>query len=168
MMKWYADLFQFREGSMKRTSLNRVKWFAILSLPAIPVGILVSYDIIPKVVATPILLISFISVLCFAFTPLANRFYGRDKYLDEWEIRLKHESMAFAFQTLLYIGFTLVLGAMLFGKYLDVDLSINSLYEATTGLFVFLLLGMYIQIFYALWKIRPIDEFEDEDLVGEY
>ena len=41
-------------------------------------------------------------LLAWSLTKFMNRFWSRDQYLDEWELKRKHESMAFAFQVMMY------------------------------------------------------------------
>ena len=157
MLKSLARVFEFKENSISKAALRRLLVLMVLSLPTFPLTILYKFGYFSNPVIETIVLIAvaigLISTFAFMSTRFVNRFYFPDKYLDEWEIRVKHKSMAFTFMVMFWIVPLLILAVMLIGGF----------NREVSGIVVFFwgmgfLLGLcYVQIFHALWQVRPID-----------
>ena len=107
-----------------------------------------------------IFLITSVALIGFASSRFANRFYFPDKYLDEWEIRIKHKSIVFAVQMLMSSTvFLSVIVALLVAWF---DVSFPSFTILQIGAVALCLIGafLYLQAFKALSLIEPIDEDE--------
>ena len=158
MLKSIARVFEFQDNSVSKSTLRRILILMLISLPTWPLMILDFYDMLPYnwlgAVSAIFIIVGAISMIFFVCTRFVNRFYFPDKYLDEWEIRIKHKSMTFAFMCLVW-GVAPIVFVM--GVMQDFELSLNA--DAFSLWFVgFLLLLLYIQTFHALWQVRPIDE----------
>ena len=156
MLRSIARVFEFKESSISKSTLRRILIFMLISLPAWPLVTLDYYEMLPVnwlgSVSAIVILVGVISMVMFVSTRFVNRFYFPDKYLDEWEIRIKHKSMTFAFMSIIWFVAPIVIVMALIP-----DLSLSG--EEVSLWFVgFLLLLLYIQTFHALWQVRPIDE----------
>ena len=158
MLKTFARAVEFNEKSISKKKLRYILILLIASLPTLPLGMLHFFGLLPDNMLGTLGYIGFIAgalaFLGFVFTRFANRFYLPDKYLDEWEIQVKHKSMAFAVMAMFW-GFPLIL--------LIVMGMGNHVFEMETAGLVVLSCAMlvvlaYIQTFHALWQVRPIDE----------
>ena len=91
-----------------------------------------------------------------------NRFWARDKYLDEWEVARKHQAMALGYQiTTSMFG---VLGAIFIIVSLFSDASITLNFEALSGLvFMGLVFMVYIPHIFLLWTVKPAGMAADID-----
>ena len=158
MLKSIARVFEFKESSISKATLRRITIALLLTIPAYPLAIMRMYDLFPNPIAEGIavlfMTVGLISLVYCMSTRFVNRFYFPDKYLDEWEIRIKHKSMAFSFMIMFWVVPFVVLALMAF---------INFEFDVSGELIVFcgmaiLLALFYIQIFHALWQVRPIDQ----------
>lgn len=160
MLNAVAKIFEFNEASVSPKKLRQIFVLMILSLPVWPLLMAGHYGYLPKngvgVLASVVTVIGAISMLCFVCTRFVNRFYFPDKYLDEWELTIKHKSMSFSFMVLVWIVAPVVLLLMAFN---DFDLTISG---EQLGLWIIglLLVMLYLQTFHALWQVKPIDEDE--------
>ena len=171
MLKWYAELFKFSGKELTPKALIRVKALMLLSLPAYPATTAKlgqfggNLDLLLNI-------ISVVSVLCFlafACTKFVNRFWSRDKYLDEWERARKHEAMAFAFQVVMYtLSLVLLLGVI------NIRLALISITFPTLGLYgmgviaggVFWF-GLYVMHGYMLFTTEPMIEDKSDNSLYE-
>jgi len=100
MLKLLARGFEFKETSVSQKTLRRILILMVLSLPTWPIMMLDAYGILLHDVighaALLLMIIGAISMFCFVCTRFVNRFYFPNKYLDEWEVKVKNDSMAFA------------------------------------------------------------------------
>jgi len=160
MLKTFARATEFNENSISKKKLRQILIFLILSLPTLPLGFLHFFGLLPENMIGTLGYIGFIagaiSFLGFLLTRFVNRFYFPDKYLDEWEIRIKHKSMAFAFMTMVWVVPLLLIIVLGMG---------NQVFELSTAALVMLscamlVILMYLQIFHALWQVRPINDDE--------
>lgn len=158
MLKTFARAVEFNEKSISKKKLRQILLLLIFSLPTLPLGLLHYHGALPDNLLGTLGYIGFLagalSALGFFFTRFANRFYFPDKYLDEWEVRIKHKSMTFAFMVFVWVFplLLLVVYGMLDGVF---DMTNKSLIVWGCAILTFL---MYIQTFHALWQVRPIDE----------
>lgn len=167
MFKWYGDITKMSEKDMSRASLMRMRLYVIMSLPAMPLVGLWKLGLIPsgtgKLICGLVLFVSVIALLILMISRFAYRLWVPDKYLDEWEVRIKHQSMASGFQVVMY---TVAIIAGVFigsGGFDDAVLSNMTQFGAIYGLFAVLALGQYAQYFAQLALMRPIDEDEFDD-----
>jgi len=110
-------------------------------------------------------MVSSIALFVLCTNKLVNRVWVKDNYLDEWEIRMKHKSMAFAFQVVLYaISILLFAGAVLYFSSFVVLPRFSPEVLAYT-LFSLLMLGLYAQIYSQFSIVQPIekDELDSKD-----
>lgn len=156
MLKALAKSFEFDESSISKQKLRRILILMILSLPMWPLFMMDYYSLLPDnglgTAALIVMIVGALSMLGFISTRFVNRFYFGDKYLDEWEIRIKHKSMAFTFMVMLWIIFPLIFIVINSLNYIP-----NSAEELGLWFLGFWLTTLYIQTFHALWQVRPID-----------
>ena len=158
MLKAIAKAFEFNESSISKKKLRFILVLMVVSLPTWPLIIMDYYNIFLDNwlgnAAAIMMLVGLISMICFICTRFVNRFYFPDKYLDEWEVRIKHKSMTFAFMCVVWSFGPIVFVLALIG---DFSLNVTG-EELVLWSFGFLLVLLYIQTFHALWQVRPIDE----------
>jgi len=169
MMKWYAETFKISSRELTASALKRIKLLTILSLPAMPLAMTDIFAEIPEHLTMPFLVIlipSLIAFFCLCLTKFVNRFFARDKYLDEWETAKKHEAMAFAFQVMAYsFSVVLVFGVLgdAFSVFQNMKTPSFDIYEVgvvAAGLMIF---GFYTMHFFLLATVKPIDESDKDD-----
>ena len=158
MLKSIARVFEFKESSISKSTLRRIFIALLLTIPAFPLGIMRMHDLFPNPIIDGIAVV-FMTVglisLCYCMsTRFINRFYFPDKYLDEWEIGVKHKSMAFSFMIMFWVVPFVVLALM---ASVNFELDISGEIIVFCGMAILLAL-CYIQIFHALWQVRPFDE----------
>ena len=167
MLKWYAETFKLTEKQMTAKALRRLWILTGIGLLILPVLLILEFGglmgpaFIAARVAHFIILIPF---LCLVFSKFFNRFWSRDKYLDEWEKERKHEAMAFAFQVLMY-----VLGAVILFSGLSPvlnygqDILIPEFDLYTLGLIVMgvMTVGLFTMHIYLLITTKPIDSLDE-------
>ena len=169
MLKLYANLTSLNEHDISERSLTRLRVIALLSLPFTPLFALLLADI-PlnmglSVGGIIILLISGAALFLLCMNKLVNRVWVRDQYLDEWDLKIKHGSMAFAFQVVLYaICIILTMGFVLYTIF---DFSFPKITVPMSGyvLYSLMMLGLYAQIYTQLEMVQPIEE-DDLDANG--
>lgn len=164
MLKFYADFYRLREKTITRAALRRTIIFGVLSLPFFPLSMMDMTgrlpDFVPSIVFNLAFLVTGLFTFVFMFSRFVNRFYARDKYLDEWERRIKHESMAFAFQTMLYLVFALVgIGITLSAQGIVSD-DVFDLKDFVMLVFILAIVGLYVQSFHALTLVKPMEADE--------
>ena len=170
MLKLYADITELNERDVTAKALKHLRISALLSLPLVPLMVVMSSDISMNYISQSLVLLAFfvslIALVATCLSKLVNRVWVRDQYLDEWEIGLKHRSMAFAFQVVLYaLTMLLLLGGALY--YFDM-LSLLTTKPEMIGctLLSILALGLYAQIFVQLAMIEPIEADELDKTSG--
>ncbi|MEP4052019.1 MAG: hypothetical protein ABJN22_07230 [Litorimonas sp.] len=160
MLQAIAKVFEFSEASVSPKKLRQITLLMILALPTWPLLMANHYGYLPENVwgklAFAAIVIGAISMVCFVCTRFVNRFYFPDKYLDEWEITIKHKSMSFSFMVLVWIVSPAVLILMAFNDF-RVSLTGEELGLWIVGI---LLIMLNLQTFHALWQVKPIDEDE--------
>ena len=167
MLKWYAESFKLTEKQMTTKALRRIWVLTGISLLMIPAIFILDFDYLmgtPRLAAHLAYYISFICLVLLVFSKFVNRFWSRDKYLDEWEKERKHQAMAFAFQVLMYILSAIVM----FCTFLPIfnfgqddimpKLSFSALSIGGIGIMVSGLLIMHV---YLLVTTKPIDSFDE-------
>ena len=164
MLKWYAELYKFSGKELTLKALRRVKILMILSLPAYPLAATSKLGQFSDNVNLLLNITFVLSAICFmgfAITKFVNRFWSRDKYLDEWERARKHESMAFTFQLMMYMFALFMLLGILIDK-LNLDatfvfpaLTVYNIVVILGGIIAF---GYYVMNAYLLFTIKPIIE----------
>jgi len=173
MLKWYAETFKLSGRQLTSAALGRIKWLTILSLPAMPLAITRVFVEIPNQFELPIhvfFLLSLAAFVCLCCTKFVNRFWARDRYLDEWERARKHQAMAFAFQVMVY-SFSIILAFGVLSETFSVfqNVAIRNLdaYEIGVVAAGVLAFGFYVMHFYLLLTVKPIDEGEKDDALLE-
>jgi hypothetical protein len=159
MLKSIARVFEFKESSISKSTLRRITIALLLTIPAFPLGVMRIYDLFSNPIvdgmAKGLMIVGLICLIYCMSTRFVNRFYFPDKYLDEWEIGIKHKSMAFSFMIMFWVVPFVIVAALI--------ASSGAVWEVS-GIVVFhigmaILLGLcYIQIFHALWQVRPFDQ----------
>ena len=171
MLKWYAETFKLSGRELTASAIKRIKLLTVLSLPALPLTMTSIFLDIPDHLTMPfwvILIPSFIAFVCLGCTKFVNRFFARDKYLDEWETAKKHQAMAFAFQVMAYcFSAVLVIGVLgdAFSIFQNVKTRSFDVYEigvVAAGLMMF---GFYVMHFFLLAIVKPIDESDKDDVL---
>jgi hypothetical protein len=161
MLKAIARMFEFKEASISRGKLRLILFSMVLSLPTWPIVMADYYDLLPDngigTFATAAMFAGALSMLFFVGTRFVNRFYFPDKYLDEWEVRIKHKSMTFAFMVIVWGSAPVAVIIAMAKKNYVLSLSGEGVAIWLVGL---LLVLLYVQTFHALWQVRPIDEDE--------
>ena len=164
MLKWYAELYKFSGKELTLKALRRVKILMILSLPAYPLAATSKLGQFSDNVNLLLNITFVLSAICLmgcAITKFVNRFWSRDKYLDEWERARKHESMAFTFQLMMYmIALFMLLGILIDKLNLDATfvfpaLTVYNIVVILGGIIAF---GYYVMNAYLLFTIKPIIE----------
>jgi hypothetical protein len=170
MLKALAKQVELEETSISRKTLRRLTFALLISLPVWPLLILDHAGLLEgqggwfetsagSIVKLVIVLVSLLALLIIATSRLVNRLYFPDRYLDEWEIKIKHKSMTFAFQVLMWL-FVPILAILTLMGLPDAQVSGEVLMSA---LFAVLMLTVYLQTGHAVWQVQPI---EDADLDG--
>ena len=158
MLRILARAFEFKQTSISKNKLRWILIMMVLSLPVWPLMMLDFYDVLPSgwvsQAAFVMIIAGLISMGGFVCTRFVNRFYFTDKYLDEWEVRIKHKSMTFAFMAMMWVVAPMSL--ILIGTQ-DYSFNLSGL-ELSLWLLGFVLILLYLQTFHALWQVRPIDE----------
>lgn len=173
MLKWYAETFKLSGRELTATAIKRIKLLTLLSLPALPLIITDVFLEIPDHLNMPfffILVPSFMAFVCLCFTKFVNRFFARDKYLDEWETAKKHQAMAFAFQVMLYcFSAVLVIGVLgdVFSIFQNVITRSFDLYEIGVVASGMMMFGFYVMHFFLLTNVKPIDESDNDSALLE-
>ena len=171
MLKWYADMFRFNSKTISHAGLRRVRVMYVLSLPFVPLVLLVgAYEsglaTLPDSGAAglatwtalmALLFVSMIAVVAMCLTKFVNRFWARDRYLDEWELGHKHASMAFGFQFAFYAAAVMFLASFALTEWIGWTGPTLTLTNALTLTLGVMLVGFYAQIWYLLQNIRPVD-----------
>ncbi|WP_371395468.1 hypothetical protein [Fretibacter rubidus] len=164
MLKWYAETFKLTEKQMTTRALRDIKILTVLSFLAVPIFLAMRTDVIPVALTIPAVLALIFTMGCFfclCFTKFVNRFWARDKYLDEWERGRKHQSMAFAFQVLLYGFGTILVGFIIgdmFGMVRDIEMPVMGFDDFILILASIFIGGLMIMHLYLLATTKPIDE----------
>lgn len=176
MFKLYSDLFRFKESTLSRSSLRRLWVLLVLSLPFVPLLLLLRLNLATELpaleaihsavdgpVGYSIFAVSFVAWVVLLSTRVMNRFWARDRYLDEWEVQTKRASMTFAFQVMAYLWAALFLVVLIMQNFSPVDgIGVSLLTTSVTALF----LSIYAQIFFLLTKLRGIDETNGDESHG--
>ena len=164
MLKWYAELFKFSGKELTPKALRRTKMLMLLSLPAYPLlatAKIGQFNDNVDFFLNIVLVISGVCLLAWSVTKFMNRFWSRDQYLDEWELKRKHESMAFVFQVMMYsFGAILLLITVLHRFEFAKQISLPTLDVYSLGIIFagFLSFGYYVMQAYLLFTIKPMVE----------
>ena len=167
MLKWYAETFKLTEKQMTGMALRRI-WvltaISLLLVPAILIREIYDPQEASSVLVNTMFYIGLVGFFCLAFTKFMNRFWSRDKYLDEWEKERKHEAMAFAFQIMQYIvmAILLIIGfSPIFGY--GQDILFGEFGHRTLGFIVmgFGAIGIFAMHLYLLVTTKPINSLDE-------
>ncbi|MEP6341688.1 MAG: hypothetical protein ABJ275_00065 [Maricaulaceae bacterium] len=165
MLKFYADTFKLSEAELSEEKLRRLKLYTLLGLPAFPLIALVYFKDFSLSLTFIIGLIGLISlgfVMVTMTSRFINRFWARDKYLDEWEVARKHHAMAIGHQVTDYMF--MALGAIFFiaSIFIKKTITINLEILAGTafGVVVFMI---YVPHIFLLWTVKPSGTFDNID-----
>lgn len=170
MFKFLADITKLTEKNMSLSSLRRLRIFVFLSMPLFPLQALISLELLPNFIPGWIvgllIIASIVGLMFMACSRLVNRFWVRDKYLDEWELRIKHRSMAFGFQVITWVVALFIILSIGFDETFETffsEISVKGLFYGLGGVF---LLGAYSQLLAQLAMIQPMeeDEFNSADV----
>jgi len=171
MLKWFAEIFKLTEKQMTKKALNRLKLLTLLSLPAVPLIVLDVFGAFngsSTISKLSIFAIPYAAFVSISFSKFVNRFWARDKYLDEWEVSRKHEAMAFGFQCLSCI----LIASSLFFIFFDlkdtkagIDIGVLTHVQFGTLLLATFIAFLYMVHAYLLFTVKPIDDIHDETMV---
>lgn len=174
MLKWYADSTELDESLITPSALRRIRILLICSLPFFPLLALGELGSLPKgaFLLTAYYLVaigSMIATVVLLLTRIINRVWVADKYLDEWEQRVKHKSMSVAFMVLCYTLSALFVVGLLYHEFSGVDfpnVDLRVLMFAMGGSMIF---GLYVQMIQQLSMIQPMekDEFGEPHASGK-
>jgi len=168
MLKWYAETFKLTEKQMTKKALSRLKLLTLISLPATPLFFLYSLDKIPtdgEPFYIVLGIVSVIALLTLSFCKFTNRFWARDKYLDEWEVARKHQAMAFTLQLFTYVVAALMLFFLFTSGWKSlnvVELETISHLQIGLSLFALMMFFLYAVHIFILFTVNPIDETTDD------
>jgi len=159
MLKWYADTFKLSSAELTTKSLNRLKLFTVLGLPSLP---FMAYALSngfagnAAIIAAIIGLISAVFMVVTMVSPFTNRFWARDKYLDEWEVGRKHHAMAIGHQITDYMFVILAAVFFIAAQFSKQTITFNleTLASIAMGVVVFMVLVPHI---FLLWTVKPVD-----------
>ena len=166
MLKWLYQKIKIRERSLSASSLLQLRICSLGALVLAPLFTAIELLRFASIEGPLrwIIIIAFMACLLpVAFSCIANMLIFSDKYLDEWEIRLKKRSEAFGYRCFVFALAPLVLALGLVQNqpsWIDMTLSFNQvMFVAVNVLFAMILLP----IIYAAWSQRPLDDGEDLD-----
>ena len=168
MLQAYARWSELTEDSLSPSGLTRVWIFMFGSLPILTdlvlsvMGMNVAFIGGGSIASKVIWLASGACLIGFVASRLVNRFWARDRYLDEWEVTLKRESMTFAFQLTLYLLSALFVGLIVFGSAYGSGVTKPYAVPLIAGIVI---AGLYVQTAYVLLRTRPV-EAEDGVAAG--
>ena len=164
MMKFYDDLTELNSKDVSAKSLKRLRTLTYFSLPFTPIlGMMETEFMFGSVLAIPLLIVFLVSIVAMGilgFSKLSNRVWVRDKYLESWELKMKHRSLAYSLQVMVWtaIGAMLV-GYLLYTFNLFVWPEIKPVFVGY-AFFAFLMLGLYSQVFAQLAMLESMEEHE--------
>lgn len=164
MLKWYADTFKLGGAELTEANLRRLKRLTLAGLPSFILYPLGMSDILPpvsKIITLVLALISAIFFLVVMMSPFTNRFWSRDKYLDEWERGRKRHAMAIGHQvmTYMFICLAIALFVVSFFTKTTINLSFLTISHGLGGVICCMVLVPHI---FLLWTVKPV-ELTDED-----
>ncbi len=164
MLKFYAKITELNERDVSETTLKRLRVMSFLSLPFTPLLGVMEADILTNSALIGlmgfILLMSAVALFILCISKLVNRVWVRDKYLDEWELGMKHRSMAFAFQVVLYAICVVLFGGVILDCFYGLTLPKITPEIIGYSLFSIMMLGLYAQIYTQFAMVEPIEEDE--------
>lgn len=159
MLKWYADTFKLGGAELTETSLKRLKRYTRAGLPCLILFPLGMFDILPLWSRLIVLLLAIVSA-CFMgavmTSPFTNRFWARDKYLDEWERGRKHHAMAIGHQVTdyMFVGLAFICFGLSFFSKQTLTLDFNLL---TSFFFYVVIFMVLVPHMFLLWTVKPVD-----------
>lgn len=171
MMKFYADCTELSERDISAKSMKRLRFLTYLSLPFTPfVGMLDSGFVVDSPLEIPLVilfLISCVALIVLAFSKLLNRVWVRDQYLDEWELQMKHRTLAFVLQLVVWTTAVVLVAGVLLDMFGLPILPQLSPLVIGYGLFSLLMLSLYAQVFVQIAIVQPIeqDELDEQSAV---
>jgi len=164
MLKWYADTFKLGTTELTSKRLNQLKLYTLLGLPSVFLFPFMFVDVLPSRSIPLVAIIFLISAVFFTMvmlSPFTNRFWARDKYLDEWERGRKHHGMAIGFQVTDYIFAGL--GAIFFVLSFFIEKTITLNLASLGGILIYLVcLMVLIPHIFLLWTVKPVDVSGEE------
>jgi len=168
MLKWYADITELDEAAVTPSALRRIYILLVLSVPFLPLMNLGHLGYMDGGKAAELFywsafLISAVATVCLFLTRIVYRAWVQDKYLDEWEMAVKHKSMSVGFMFLTYtlaLLFGVGFANFDFGAQNQISIGVDMLGFAAIGAVFF---GLYIQIIQQLAMLQPMD---DDDFSG--
>lgn len=170
MLKWFYQKIKIRERSLSASSLLRLRICSIGALVLAPLFTaieLLRFGAIEGPLRWAVIIIFMACFLPVAFSCIANMLIFSDKYLDEWEIRLKKRSEAFGYRCFIFTLAPVVLALGLVQNqpsWIDMTLSFNQIMFVAINIFFAMIL---LPIIYAAWSQRPLDNSEDLDELSD-
>ncbi len=172
MLKWYADTFKLGGAELTAANLKSLKRYTLLGLPCLVLYPLGMFDILPiwsKLIVLILALISSCFMCVVMMSPFTNRFWARDKYLDEWERGRKHHAMAIGHQMTDYMfaAFAVICFGLAFFGQQDVTLSFTLIGSIFIYFVIFMVLVPHM---FLLWTVKPVeapDEIDADSLQAE-
>ena len=161
MFASFFKIFELKEKDLSRNALLRFRIFTILAIPAFPLITLVELGTLSDGAKDAVMIAALISMVFFVLIGLsriANRFWTPNRYMDEWEVRLKQSSMSFAYQLILI---AVVISVIVFisidwmqSEAVLLNLKANQMFWIFANLFVMII---FLPLIYVIWALRAID-----------
>jgi len=160
MLEAYANAFKVSEKELTKKALGSLKLWALLGLPATPLFIATYSGHFSSTVTLVLGLLTLLSGVFLMLTMVSkftNRFWARDKFLDEWELNRKHHAMAIGFQIIDYVVIGVMVLAMLLALITDIEITFN-FEQLAIAAFSFIVFAVYVPLLFLLWTVKPMDE----------
>lgn len=164
MLKQYAEAHKLGMNELTEKSIKQLRLFMLLGLPTTPLFGMATLGGFSDIMTVVLYILCFLSGF-FLFAAMVhkvtNRFWARDKYLDEWEVQKKHHSMAIGFQVLSYVIVAVMILTGSMAVFTDVVFNI-SLRQIAIGFFGLLVLAVYVPLGFLLQTTEPISVSTNE------
>jgi len=159
MLKWYADTFKLDAAELTTKNLKRLKLYTILGLPSLPLmayAFLNGFSDLKTLIAAILGVILSFFMCVVMMSRFTNRFWARDKYLDEWERGRKHHAMAIGHQVTDYLFVMLAVIFFIAAQFSKQSITLNfeTLASIAMAVVVFMVLVPHI---FLLWTVKPVD-----------
>ena len=166
MLKWFYQKIKIQERSLTSSSLLRLRICSVGALIFAPLFTaieLLRFGSIEGPLRWAIIIAFMACMVPVALSRMADMLVFSDKYLDEWEIRLKKRSEAFGYRCFVFTIAPATIALVLMQNnpnWTDMTLSFSQIMFAMVNAFFAMIL---LPIIYAAWSQRPLDASEDLD-----
>jgi len=163
MLQRYFDIFAATEEQLTKKAIGRLRFSAFLGIFFMPFYTVLSFQEFSDAVGMIIIALTGAAFLGFVYAAMsraANRVWVPDKYLDESEIKIKHQTAYMSYKWILISAFVLSLTTL-------IDVNFNALktlsYDLTVTDYLFYTFGSLficafcLQAFFLAGLMRPLD-----------